>query len=163
MFILIPLLSIIVITLIAKKSIRFIPTNLESIRCPVCVGVAGTWLWMLVAHGFGLQIPETIIALFVGGSVVGIAFTIEKSLPVQSASLKHRFRWGSILFWKTWFLTLGFGAAFALVTFQFAVFIPLILILIVFTAASTRAIRAVEKTGESKAVTEIEKKLENCC
>ena len=30
--------------------------------CPICVGVAGTWLWMLICRHFGLPVPPALEA-----------------------------------------------------------------------------------------------------
>lgn len=49
--------------------------------CPVCVGVAGTWGWMFVAHAAGYAVDMTVVALLMGGTPVGIAYVLEKKLP----------------------------------------------------------------------------------
>jgi hypothetical protein len=49
--------------------------------CPVCVGVAGTWLWMFAARLGGNVIDTTLLGILMGASVVGFAQSVERQLP----------------------------------------------------------------------------------
>ncbi len=71
--------------------------------CPICVGVSGTWILMLagVLTGFlPLESFRLPIGVLMGGSVVGIAYQIDKLLPANRS-----------LLWKTLFIPLGFALA----------------------------------------------------
>ncbi|MDP2664447.1 MAG: hypothetical protein Q8O97_00530 [bacterium] len=70
--------------------------------CPICAGVSGTWLWMLVALFLGYEIDLVIAAMLLGGSVVGIAYQLEKRLPAGH----------SPLLWKALFVPAGFVVAY---------------------------------------------------
>ncbi len=72
--------------------------------CPICIGVGGTWLWMAAARQLGFAVDASMLAVLLGGSVVGLAFQLEKRLP----------RGRSPLAWKTLFMPAGFIAAHGL-------------------------------------------------
>ena len=78
--------------------------------CPICAGVAGTWLWMLVSSFLGYEIDRVIVAMLLGGSVVGIAYQLEKRLPAGK----------SALLWKALFIPVGFVVAYSLVVSQWS-------------------------------------------
>lgn len=53
--------------------------------CPICASVAGTWLVLTVLVLMGYLPLETflpLIALLMGGSVVGVAYQFEKRRPL---------------------------------------------------------------------------------
>lgn len=70
--------------------------------CPICAGVAGTWLWMLAARTAGYPINSLIIGMLMGGSAVGIAYQLERRLASSR----------SVLPWKMLFIPAGFAAAY---------------------------------------------------
>lgn len=98
--ILITIVSILAITGLAWLTRKILPFPI----CPICVGVAGTWLWMLAGRLAGLEFDISMLAILLGGSVVGIADQLEKHLPQGR----------SPLLWKTLFLPAGFVAAYGL-------------------------------------------------
>src|SRR3990172_8674039 len=49
--------------------------------CPICLGVGGTWLWMLIGRSLGYAVDATMLAILLGGSVAGIAYQLERRLP----------------------------------------------------------------------------------
>ncbi len=71
--------------------------------CPLCIGVAGTWLWLLGAHFAGFALDPRILAILLGGSVVGLASQGEKVNSHRSETFR--------LVWKTLFVTIGFATA----------------------------------------------------
>ena len=75
--------------------------------CPLCAGVAGTWLGLLAAHGAGFPVDLRLPAVLLGGSVVGLAGALGARLPIAGE--------GGRLAWKTAFVAAGFAAAAALV------------------------------------------------
>ncbi|MBU6414745.1 hypothetical protein KGQ34_00675 [Patescibacteria group bacterium] len=122
--------------------------------CPVCAGVSGTWIWILAGMFSGVLDAgrwQLFVAMLMGGTVVGIAYQIEKRLP------PHR----SPLLRKTLFIPAGFALVYgvlaqwwnaALVSFAF-----LLLLSFVFFA-SQRKIKDSDKTTK-----ELEEKMKDCC
>lgn len=124
--------------------------------CPICAGVAGTWLWMLAAKFLGFGIDSLVLAILMAGSVVGIAYQIEKR-PVFAKSSADR-----VLFWKTLFIPSGFTAVYAAVSSWWAISAVIAVFLIVLTLKFAKGPRLRrEKSG--KTVEELEKKMKNCC
>ena len=74
--------------------------------CPLCTGVAGTWIGLLAAHGAGVALDLRRPALLLGGSVVGLAALGETALAGRAP--------GAVLAWKTAFVAAGFATAYAL-------------------------------------------------
>src|SRR3989344_2427349 len=101
MLMIIAIVSILVIT----GLIRFAKKILPFPACPICAGVSGTWIWMMLARGGGYQIDLTGPAILMGGSVVGAMFKLERLV-------KPKF----VLVWKTAFVVSGFWAASGLIT-----------------------------------------------
>ncbi len=74
--------------------------------CPICAGVAGTWLWMfagILTDQLPIASYQLPIAILMGGSVVGIAYQIEKKLPAER----------SPFLWKLIFIPAGFFAVYS--------------------------------------------------
>lgn len=122
--------------------------------CPICAGVSGTWIWMLVLYfsnysNSWLYLDPWIIALLMGGSVVGISYVLAKRVPARLD-----------LVWKTTFIILGFAAAYELLTQNFAYFAVLFIL-----AAGASWFFALRKSTrkENSKVEQIKKGLENCC
>lgn len=97
----IAIVSLCVLALFASLAAR----RLRLTICPVCAGVAGTWLWMLAAReAAAFAVDPTILAVLLGGSAVGVTHSITSRLP-QSRSRQ---------FWKALLLAGGFALAYAL-------------------------------------------------
>lgn len=80
-----------------------------AVICPVCVGVSGTWLWIVAGMYFGWLEAESwklIAALAMGGSVVGIAYQAEKRLASRC----------SPMLWKMLFIPTGFVLAYSILS-----------------------------------------------
>ena len=157
----IALISIFVITGLAWVTRNFLRFPI----CPICAGVAGTWGWMLVARFIGisptLTAPEVlvILALLMGGSVVGISYQIEKRLPKNRSPLLWKILFipiGFLTVWSTlnaaWW-TLGIAGAaivfFSIIFFFFAV------------APKSQPEPSLESSNET--VERIKKDMEKCC
>lgn len=116
--------------------------------CPICVGVAGTWGWMLIAHYAGYAIDVTVLGLLMGGSPVGIAYVLEKKLPEGR----------SPIWWKFLAIPAGFAAMYGLLTAD---------VLWIVGGAIAWGIVAVlffcKTGGSNENVSKMEKSLENCC
>ena len=119
--------------------------------CPVCVGVAGTWLWMLAARLGGFAVDTVILAMFLGASVVGIAQWIENRLPQGRAPL----------LWKALALPIGFSAAYSLVVEQWIVAGAAIAALAFLAALFLRPARAAP--ADRAVVAELEERMKKCC
>ena len=119
--------------------------------CPICLGVGGTWLWMVVAREIGYAVDATMLAILLGGSVAGLAYLVEKRLPQGR----------SALLWKTLFIPPGFVAAYALVAPHWvllgAVSVALVLLTAFFLVAPSAS------RDESGNVEELTRKMRDCC
>jgi len=151
MFIVITTISILAIT----GFIWFLNRILLFKICPICAGVSGTWLWMLAAKFLGYEIDMLIPAMLMGGSVVGIAYQIEKRLSPNR----------SPLLWKTLFIPIGFVAAYSAILSWWAVFIVLATILAILALRFTEQKKSDKATFVKKnsRVEELENKMKNCC
>jgi len=142
-------LSIWLITLVAwfiKKA------NLFSV-CPICAGVSSTWLILLVISYFDwIVFDQSLIFLLIGGSVVGIAYQFAKYLPNATKDL----------FWKIFFIPIGFWTAFYLVEFEFIkVFIGVTVLLI--GSGFFWSQNGKYHKDKSEKVEELAKQMKNCC
>ena len=128
----------------AKKLLR-VPV------CPICLGVGGTWLWMVIARSLGYAVDATMLSILLGGSVAGIAYQVEKRLPQGR----------SPLLWKTLFIPAGFVAAYGLVASQWILFAVMGVALVLLTAFF---LVPPATSGEpSETVEELKKKMQQCC
>lgn len=149
---------VLVITIISIFSIAFAAWLAGKILpfriCPVCAGVAGTWLWLLAGIYLNLLKTENwqlIIAVLMGGSVVGVAYQTAKRLLSSKSE---------VLF-KALFIPSGFVAVYGLLMYWWLLFYAAI----VFSAIL--ALLFLRKRGNEKAankrVEEIKKRMEDCC
>ena len=119
--------------------------------CPICLGVGGTWLWMLIGRSLGYAVDGTMLAILLGGSVAGIAYQVEKRLP----------QGGSPLLWKTLFIPAGFVAAYALAAPRWTLFAVTSAVLVLLTAFFLLPPGALREKSET--VEELKKKMQECC
>jgi hypothetical protein len=149
MLLTITITSILAITLVVWLANRILPFTI----CPICAGVFLTWIGLVSAHLLGYQIDLVIPALLMGGSVVGIAYQLEKKFRGYSA--------GALLLWKVFFMPIGFVAAYGVLKRLWVVSVPalvaLLLVSLLFLSAH-RVPGARENTTD-----EIEKKMKDCC
>jgi len=100
-------ISILVITTL----VWFLNKVLSRKVCPICAGVAGTWIWMLIGiltNQLSVISYQLLVGILMGGSVVGIAYQLEKRLSAGSAG------WRTPLLWKILFIPIGFAAVYSL-------------------------------------------------
>ncbi len=118
--------------------------------CPICAGVSGTWIWMLLVNFLIGPIDLLIPAMLMGGTVAGLAYQGEKRLSPNR----------SPLLWKILFIPAGFVAVYSLISEQWVV----LLISVLFMATIYRIFTA-PRTHQpaDKKVEELEKKMEKCC
>ena len=151
MLIILTIISIIAITVLVWLANRILPFQI----CPICAGVSLTWIGLLVAHFLGYQIDLIVPALLMGGSVVGIAYQLEKKLPVSDA------RWRTPILWKILFIPTGFIVAYSILSrWWIALTVALVILLLVSFLFLSLKEKAAVKRG---AVGELEKKMEKCC
>jgi len=146
MIITITAVSIIVIAGVVWLINRVLPFTI----CPICAGVFLTWVWLIVAHIFGYQINLVVPSLLMGGSVVGIAYQLEKKFRNLSA--------GKILLWKMLFIPAGFVAAYGILEQLPAVFLIAAVFLLLVSLLLVGNANARNETA-----TGLEKKMEDCC
>ncbi|MBI2316819.1 MAG: hypothetical protein HYU75_07360 [Betaproteobacteria bacterium] len=119
--------------------------------CPICLGVAGTWLWMLLARFAGLAVDASMLAVLLGGSAVGLAYQLERRLPPGR----------SPLLWKALFIPAGFVAAYALAGEHWVMLagagIALVALAAVFLLASPA------RAKDPAAVAKLEQQMKKCC
>jgi len=128
----------------AKKLLR-VPV------CPICLGVGGTWLWMLIGRSLGYAVDATMLSILLGGSVAGIAYLVEKRLPLGR----------SPMLWKTLFIPAGFVAAYGLAASQWILFAVMGVALVLLTAFF---LVPPATSGEpSETVEALKKKMQQCC
>lgn len=145
MFIIITIISIVAITGLVWAAGKILTFKV----CPICAGVSGTWIWMLIARFLGYEIELIILAILMGGSVVGIAYQIEKRLPPNR----------SPLLWKTFFIPAGFVAVYSIISSWWFAFIVLAILLVILAFRFTER----EKSTQNSRVDDLEKEMENCC
>ena len=119
--------------------------------CPICLGVGGTWLWMLIGRSLGYAVDATMLSILLGGSVVGIAYQLERRLPQGR----------SPLLWKILFIPAGFVAAYALAAPQWALFAAASVALVLLTAVFLLPPGALGEKNET--VEELKRKMRECC
>ncbi len=139
--------SILAIAGVARAASRLLRIQL----CPICTGVAGTWLWMIVARHSGFAVDAVMLSTLLGGSVVGIAYLLERHLASGR----------SPLFWKTLFIPAGFAAAYGLAAAHWTLLGTALVVLFLLTAYFLLS-RGTTKTSSS-AVQKLESEMKNCC
>ena len=128
--------------------------------CPICAGVSGTWLWMFISSFLGYEIDFVIVAMLLGGSVVGIAYQVEKRLPAGK----------SALLWKVLFIPVGFVVAYSLVSAQWAMLaVSFVLagalswVFLKKDSGGSHPSEKAESPEPGRRVEELKQKMENCC
>ena len=149
MLIIITVLSIFLLSAITWFANRFLPFTV----CPICAGVFLTWSGLLSAHFLGYEIALIVPALLMGGSVVGIAYQIEKRVRGKPAI--------TIFLWKALFIPAGFAAAYSALLQLWS---ALILITVFLVLISTLFLSSNSRTdSREESIEEIENKMKDCC
>ena len=142
------LVSLLVLSVTASFAARLLRLRV----CPVCAGVAGTWLWMLAARETGiLAVNPVILATLLGASAVGVVQSIHSRLP-QGRSPQ---------FWKALMLVGGFTLAYALALAHWAM-AGAAAAQFVFTAALALRPQAAPARDE-QAIALLEERMKKCC
>jgi len=146
----IAILSILILTGIVFILNKKLPVQI----CPICAGVSLTWLWMFFGMFLGkllvadYQVPAAILA---GGTVVGLMSKLE-------GSIKRKF----ILIWKIIFVVSGFTAVYSLVNGRWGMLVIGVITDIAITFVF-KTYGEEKKELDSKNLTKLKKKMENCC
>jgi len=119
--------------------------------CPVCVGVAGTWLWMIAARLGGYAVDTTLLGILMGASVVGFAQAIETRLPPGR----------SPLLWKALALPVGIVVAAGLAGEHWILAGAAAGMLAMLTAVVLW--RRDAGTSDPAAVSQLEERMKKCC
>lgn len=139
-------------SILAITGLVWLARALLAVRwCPICLGVGGTWLWMVLAREFGYPVDATVLALLLGGSVAGLASLLEKRVPAAR----------SALLWKTLFIPTGLVAAYGLLAQQWVVFGAVSLALAALTAFFLSTPAASSGTGRN--VDDLARRMRDCC
>jgi len=150
--IIITVTSIILIALVAYAANRILSFKTFKI-CPLCAGVSGTWLWMLAVSALGywpLEEYQLMLAAMMGGSVVGIAYQIEKRMP-ESFGMFH----------KLTQVVLGFIGIYFLVQLRWLEVAIFIVLGAVPAAIAWFAAKKIHR--DSPKVAALEKEMNKCC
>ena len=140
------------LSILALTGLTWTVTKWSRVRfCPICVGVGATWLWMIVARELGHPIDPTMLALLLGGSVVGMANLTERHLA------KGR----SPLVWKALFIPTGLIAAYFLAAPLWVPFIVSGLALVLLSGIFLYSPAA--SGGPNDAVEDLKKRMQQCC
>lgn len=135
--------------------------------CLICALVSVTWISLLIARGLGYPADLTLIAMLMGGSVVGITYTLSKRLSETQ-----------VMPWKLTAIPLGFLIAYTALYEQWlvagiAAAAALTLGFFFFRKSSSALAYPVRKRGLSQLsptkaagttkADELEKKMKECC
>ena len=140
-------LSILAITALAWAAKR----TLRAPVCPICMGVGGTWLWMLVARYLGLAFDTSMLPVRLGGSVVGVAYQLEKRLSEGR----------SALLWKSLFIPFGLAAAYGVALPNWTAFATASVALLIVTGIFFAPLQA--EPRHSAAVEKLREQMKKCC
>ncbi|OGE86498.1 MAG: hypothetical protein A3J48_00015 [Candidatus Doudnabacteria bacterium RIFCSPHIGHO2_02_FULL_46_11] len=140
-------LSILVVTFLANL---FNAMRIVRPICPICAGVALTWIWLILAYFTGYNFDPMVIAMLMGGSVVGLAYAADKKINKQP----------SLLF-KSVFIPAGFAAAYSIISKNWPIFILGLIIMAIIYFMFVKNSTGGPKTNER--ALEIKDKLKNCC
>lgn len=145
--VLIPVLSILAIAAAAWAANRMLRVSL----CPICLGVGGTWLWMLAARHLGAPFDTSMLPVLLGGSAVGVAYQLEKRLPPGR----------SALLWKSLFIPAGLAAAHGIALPDWTVLAAAAAAALALTLVFFIPPRA--QAQDSAAVEKLQEQMKKCC
>ena len=148
------LITITVISILAVSTLAYFAKRILPLKvCPICAGVFISWVWLLGAYFLGYQINLMIPALLMGGSVVGIAYQLEKKARNLSAE--------RLLLWKVLFIPAGFVTAYSLLAQLWTVL--LFAIAFLFLVSFLLLSESGKTKPREETAGEIEKKMKDCC
>ena len=119
--------------------------------CPVCVGVAGTWIGMLAARFAGFAVDATVLGILLGVSALGIVQWHSERLPQGRVAM----------LWKALAVPIGSAAAYGLVAELWGL-AALAALAFVLLALQFRVPRPEPETDPA-AVSRLEQRMKRCC
>lgn len=149
MLIILAISSILALTAVVWGANKFLPFSV----CPICAGSLITWVWLVAAYFAGYEIDLTVPAILMGGSVVGVAYQLEKRFSDVLPATR--------LLWKVFFMPVGFVAMYAVLEGQWIVFVSSAAFL---AAISARLIFPRRQAGlHEESIEALEKSMKDCC
>jgi len=143
-------INLAIISILAISGLVFAANKILPFRvCPICAGVAGTWILMLFLRFAGYAVSIPVMAMLLGGSVVGIAYQLEKSFPQGR----------SPLLFKMFFIAVGFIGAWGIIEEKWI----LAAVSVIALSIIAGGFLAKARTNGGGMRAEIKKKLEECC
>ena len=119
--------------------------------CPICLGVAGTWLWMIVARFSGVSVDPSMLSILLGGSVAGMAYILEGRLPQGRSKLV----------WKALFIPIGFVGAYGVAAPDWRLLAGAMVAALILIAAFFRA--APIGRADNATIADLERQMKDCC
>lgn len=119
--------------------------------CPICAGTASTWIWMLAAHFAGYDIDPIVLGILMGGSVVGVAYLLERNIASPIGAM----------LWKMIFIPVGFAAVYGIVKSQWTLALIAILVLAIAIMFARKQHRMTARDNQK--IQELEQKMKRCC
>lgn len=145
-------LLITTLSILAIAALAWAANSVLRVRiCPICLGVGGTWLWVVVARSLDFAVDTAMLPILLGGSVAGLAYQLEKHLPQGRSSL----------LWKTFFIPAGFIAAYGLALPDWTVLLAATVVLLLLTAIFFRSPKV--QTKDRAAIEKLEQQMKKCC
>ena len=143
-----------IISIVVLAALAWAVKEMFSLKlCPICAGVSLTWLGLLLLRYTGNVVDTVALGILMGGSVVGMAYTVDKK--IENARLA--------MIWKLLFIPAGFGAVYALIYFWSVVSALLIVYLGLITVWFTRHSHKQFSAPKDEQRKKIEDELTKCC
>lgn len=155
MFLGITVISILLVTAVVAVINRVLQKRAVVHPCAICAGVSVTWAWMLVVaflnmRVFGYAIDPVMLAMLLGGSVVGIAFQVQQYLRVSY-----------VMPWKVIAVVSGFVAVYSLI---YGVWMLFFIGIGVYAAVGFMFVALSRASkGRDGHADELEEKMKSCC
>ena len=116
--------------------------------CSICAGIAGVWIGLVVLRLAGRSVDPVVLALLLGGSVVGAMYLIEKEA--------HELH----LYQKTGLVLAGFAGAYGIVVESW---VEAALGILAFALLYMLVRRGTGRHDAAPANKDLIKKMEDCC
>ena len=119
--------------------------------CPVCALVALSWLTMLSFKWMGYDVNDELMAMLMGGSIVGVSYVLGTRMLLAPATA---------VYWKLIAIPIGFALMYALLSFVWGY----VLLAAAAYAAAWVFFRSVSAApAGNREFKDISKALDNCC
>lgn len=138
--------------------------------CVICASVALTWLVLLVFYLLGYAVDPIVLAILMGGSVVGIMYRLQDMFLKKGWQRFWIFRWSIIIFglifvWsilrELWFLV--FATAAIGIVWTLVILPSIKKLKITVETEKVSGISESKKSEWERARAEFEEKMKKCC